>query len=240
MSSSKSNDSPTGSLFKSYLEPERSYSRRIIVASVAAAIILAAIAASLVIFPLVVIRELPPPQTTIGVFEAAPPPPPPPPPPAGAEKPKEEKPKVEKPKEKVLTEVKKVPKETKKETAAPSGVQGGVEGGVQGGVVGGVVGGTVGSEGPGKLIAQPQKRLSGQDPEYPANARAKGLSATVVARVCISSVGAVTSIKILKGESEFNENVEKAVKEWRYQPYAAAGVAVSACFPVIFNFNLRK
>ena len=141
----------------------------------------------------------------------------------------------------MLQEVKKVPVEVKKEEGSsdPAGVEGGVKGGVAGGVVGGVVGGTKGGL-PGKMLFKAQKRIAGNDPEFPPAARALGISAKVAARVCISATGKVTEMKILKGVDRFNQAVEKAVQGWRYEPYRANGVPVPSCFPVYFNFNLKK
>lgn len=228
-------------LFEKYLETNRTYAKSISKWVTLSIVFHGLLLIGVALYPVINIAAVPPPAFVVGVFEAAPPPPPPPPPPpAGAEKPKVEK-KVEKKKKKVLQEVTKVPEEVKKQEgpADPAGVEGGVKGGVAGGVVGGTVGGTKGGL-PGKMLFKAQKRISGEDPKFPAAARALGVTAKVAARVCISASGKVTDIKILKGVDRFNQAVEKAVRGWRYEPYMANGVSVPSCFPVYFNFNLKK
>lgn len=224
-------------LFDSYIESRRSNVRA---TSKSFAVAVAGhlfIILTILAFPLLYIKSLPPPAVPLGIFEAAPPPPPPPPPPGGSNAPIVKPKEKEKPKD-VLKEPTKPPEEIKDEKPGPP-IEGGQVGGVEGGVAGGVVGGVVGAL-PGKMLVQAQRKLSGDDPYFPPAARTQGITGTVVARVCISDSGKVTSVKILRGVPIFNESVERAVIDWRYEPYMANNTAVPACFPVYFNFNLKK
>lgn len=186
-----------------------------------------------ILAPYLVIKQIGAPISALSVFEALPPPPPPP---AGgsATKPKDE----DKPKEPDTLKEPDKPQEMPKPDDKPK-VEGGVDGGVEGGVQGGVVGGVL-SDIPPTLLVKPQQKLSGDMPNFPAAARAQGLSATIAARICISATGDVTSVKILRGNPGFNQAVEAALKTWRYQPYVAGSSAIPACFPVYFNFNLKE
>jgi len=222
-------------LFDSYLASHRSYAR---VASKSISVSVAShgfLILAILAFPLLNIKLLPVPALPVEIFEAAPPPPPPPPGGNAVEtKPKEEV----KPKEPdALKEPDKVAEEMPKPDDAPPN-EGGMEGGVEGGVAGGVVGGSL-SDLPAKVLVKSQRKLSGDAPNFPPEARAQGLSATIAARVCISDTGNVTSVKILRGVPAFNDAVEKAVLGWRYEPYVANNTGVPACFPVYFNFNLK-
>ena len=187
----------------------------------------------IILAPYLVIKQIQAPISAMSVFEALPPPPPPP---AGgtATKPKDEV----KPKEPDTLKEPDKPQEIPKPDEKPK-VEGGVVGGVDGGVQGGVVGGVL-SDIPPTLLVKSQQKLSGDMPNFPAAARAQGLSATIAARICISAYGDVTSVKILRGSPGFDAAVEKALLSWKYQPYIAGSSAVPACFPVYFNFNLKE
>lgn len=221
-------------MFENFDSSQRSHAKKMSVPVVLSILFHACLVVAIVAAPFLVIKQLPPPSLTVEIYESTPPPPPPPPG-GNNNKPKEKQ--EPKPKPDTLKEPTKVT-DTKPQDSGPAN-PGGVEGGVEGGVAGGVVGGVL-TDLPPQMTAQAQRRISGQDPYYPPEARAERLTATVAARVCISASGQVTSVKILRGVPLFNRSVEQAVNGWRYEPYMVAGRAVPACFPVYFNFNLQE
>jgi protein TonB len=158
-------------------------------------------------------------------------------------------PKIE-PKE--IVQPPKEPLERPKEDAPPEGEEAGVEGGVEGGVAGGVVGGVVG----GLPSAQPpppppqkpvnvapavieRERIEGEKPPYPAAARAAGIEATIVARICVGASGEVTRVEIIRGNPAFDDAIVRAVSGWRYRPRTEDGKPVPYCGIAKFEFRLQ-
>jgi periplasmic protein TonB len=192
------------------------------------------------------VEEVPPPAVTVTFFAEAAPPPPPPPPPARRSVARIERPKVE-PKE--IVQPPRQPLEAKPEPppSEEEGVEGGVEGGVAGGVVGGVVGGLP-SPAPPPPPARPtfvppavlsRQRMVGEDPPYPAAAKAAGLEATIVVKICADSSGAVTDVQIVKGHPAFDDAIVRAVRQWRYRPHTVDGKPVPICGIANFVFRLQ-
>ena len=192
------------------------------------------------------VEEVPPPSVTVTFFaEAAPPPPPPPPPPARRSTPRIEQPRVAEPKE-IVQPPKEPVERPKEEPQDEAGVEGGVEGGVAGGVVGGVVGGL-----PSSAPPPPQKpvnvaptvlereRTDGDNPPYPAAAKAAGVEATIVTRICVGADGAVTGVEIIRGNPAFDDAIVRAVSRWRYRPRTEDGKPVPYCGIAKFEFRLQ-
>ena len=65
------------------------------------------------------------------------------------------------------------------------------------------------------------------DPEYPETAAAQHVEGPVVLQVQVLPDGTVGNIKVLSGSPLFAEAAVKAVKQWQYQPFTAAGRASS-------------
>jgi protein TonB len=67
--------------------------------------------------------------------------------------------------------------------------------------------------------AIPPKPLTGNvKPNYPLEAKRRGLTSTVLLKVIISTKGNVTKVEILRGEEPFASEAVKAVKNWKYTP----------------------
>jgi hypothetical protein len=60
---------------------------------------------------------------------------------------------------------------------------------------------------------------------------------SVQAKVCIDAAGHVTTVTIYKITGDVAEQIEDAIKTWRYSPYKAGGAAVPACFVNAFALN---
>lgn len=76
------------------------------------------------------------------------------------------------------------------------------------------------------------------DPEYPEAAMAQHVEGPVVLDVQVLNDGTVGNIEILSGNSLLGDAAVKAVKQWQYQPYKAAGGASSSQMQVTVNFSL--
>ncbi|HEY4188631.1 MAG TPA: energy transducer TonB, partial [Polyangia bacterium] len=124
-----------------------------------------------------------------------------------------------------------------------AGVKGGVAGGVKGGVAGGVVGGVVGA--PPHVAAKflppqmgAQLKLSGAEPDFPSNLRRPGASFVVMAKICVSTGGAVDSVAVQKhADPTLDNNVVTAVKGWHFRPATANGAPVPFCYFGRFEFK---
>ena len=65
--------------------------------------------------------------------------------------------------------------------------------------------------------------------------------ADVMSKVCIDDRGHVTSVKIIKALAEINEELQRVLSTWRYQPYTnPAGQLSPVCFPVTFRVVFKR
>jgi len=205
-----------------------------------------------------VVFRPPPPPPPPPVVEAKPPPPPPPPkpklaprpaPPAVAKAPPAAAPTVAPapivvPKEVPLEK----PPEAATETvaAAPIAV-GGTGTLVPGGVVGGVPGGDTLAGGGGRAApinlpesgTPPEPLASNLTPEYPAEARSKGLEGMVILKGVVDVDGRVSQLKVMRGDEPFASAALAAAKTWRFKPAIVAGqpTAVFRIFKVPFRLK---
>ncbi len=211
------------------------------------------------------VDELTPPSVKVTFLSAAPPPPPPPPPAGGggaARKKVAMRPKTAIKQPDIVQ-----PRETPKEEPQPNetrddgpgergGVKGGVIGGVKGGVIGGtiggtiggqiggtkggVIGGTVGGTGSARKFIPPGATPPHQGPEpaFPPALNHGGLEYNVRIMYCVTTTGAVDSVKLVKGaDSLLDDNVVRAVKTWRFAPVLAGATPVPWCTLALFNFK---
>jgi len=199
---------------------------------------------------------------------APPPPAPPPPPPAGGNSAPRKKtpttprttlttlvqPKLVQPRDESKKEEKPPPDDDDPDQDIAGGTKGGTKGGVVGGTIGGTIGGTVGGTiggvvgGQGAPQAAAPKMLapqmgalqkqSGDDPDFPAMLRRSGMVYVVLTKICVSRLGTVDSVSILKGtDPTLDKNVVSAVKGWRYRPLLADNNAVPFCYFGRFEFK---
>jgi TonB family protein len=81
------------------------------------------------------------------------------------------------------------------------------------------------------------QRISGHNPTYPKEERAKKIQGTVVLDVIIGKDGATKDLHIVKSpDKQFSESALKAVRTWRYRPYLLNGnpIEVNTTVNVIY------
>jgi len=191
------------------------------------------------------------------------PPPPPPPPAAAAAHPQPTTPVRATPQEifapSIIPESIPTPAALSAE-AVPGVVTGGVDGGVVGGELGGVVAGPTGERG-GQLggvtgavavrkkgdpifIARdamlPMAPLSQTYPDYPENARMKGMEDDLVVRYFIDKKGRVRQVDILQHAAKaiFDQSAVEAIRHWRFKPLLDQGVPVEVVHELTVRFRL--
>jgi len=130
---------------------------------------------------------------------------------------------------------------------ASDGQSGGVVGGGSGGVFGGVVGGFAApARKPGEpvLIARdarlPLHPLSQVYPEYPEEARLRGMEGSVLVRYIIDKAGRVREVTILRHAYSplFDKSVVKAIRGWRFYPMIEQGSPVEVIHELTVNYVL--
>lgn len=92
----------------------------------------------------------------------------------------------------------------------------------------------------GGKISDP-KLVHRVDPTYPPEAKQAGIEGVVVLEATVSTEGAVTDTKVLRGEpSGLTEAAIEALKQWRYEPALnSAGKPISVVMTVTFRFALN-
>jgi periplasmic protein TonB len=140
------------------------------------------------------------------------------------------------------------PPEAEKEVVAAAPIAVGGTGTL---VPGGVVGGTGSGEGvaigggraqPINLpeTGTPPEPLSANIiPEYPSDARAKGLEGLVILKGVVEVDGRVTGLKVMRGDEPFASAALSAVRSWRFKPAIVSGqpTAVFRIFKVPFRLK---
>jgi TonB family protein len=60
-------------------------------------------------------------------------------------------------------------------------------------------------------------------------------------KVCVDTAGGVSSLSRLRatGYPPYDEQLEAAIRAWRYRPYSANGVAIPVCGVVTFNYDMK-
>jgi len=132
---------------------------------------------------------------------------------------------------------------------APRGVAqgsvGGAEGGVVGGVRGGTPGGVVGATGRGPVsigsVAQRPTLVRRVPPNYPPDARRRGLEGLVLLEAVLDVGGNVESgVKVLQSIPELDRAAIEAVRQWRFQPARSRdGSPVRVILEIPIRFVLR-
>jgi TonB family protein len=94
---------------------------------------------------------------------------------------------------------------------------------------------------PKKISVRPEvmtkNRISGENPTYPKEARAKKIEGKVALDVTIGKDGAIEKLNVLTSPDKLlSDSATKAVRTWRYRPYLVNGepVAVETTINVIF------
>jgi protein TonB len=140
-----------------------------------------------------------------------------------------------------------------KEDAAPPpsgfGVAGMDGSGSAGGVMGGILGGLGTGPAPKVQAATPKKvavssgvmagnRIGGENPTYPAIAKAARIQGTVVLQATISKNGTIENLRVIGGPPMLQSAATEAVRGWRYKPYLLNGEPVEVETQVNVVFSL--
>jgi len=127
------------------------------------------------------------------------------------------------------------------------GAAGGVEGGQSGGLFGGVLGGFAAPErkpGDPVHIARdarlPLYPMSQVYPEYPEEARLRGIEDSVLVRYIIDKTGRVREVTILRHAHSpmFDKSAVKAIRGWRFRPMLESGSPVEVIHELTVNYVL--
>ncbi|MGD0990368.1 MAG: energy transducer TonB [Candidatus Sulfotelmatobacter sp.] len=76
------------------------------------------------------------------------------------------------------------------------------------------------------------------NPIYPAEARAAGISGSVVLKATISTTGDVISLELVSGHPMLAPSAIEAVKHWKYKPYLLNGKPAEVETQVTVNYTL--
>jgi len=85
-------------------------------------------------------------------------------------------------------------------------------------------------------------QLTGRvNPDYPYQARERGIEGYVAVKILVGKEGEVRQINILKSKPEtiFDQAVRKAVASWRFQPGEVGGEPVTAWVTTTLHFRLN-
>lgn len=85
----------------------------------------------------------------------------------------------------------------------------------------------------------PVPLTSNAAPEFPEEARIKGLEGQVILKVVISEKGEVTKIEVLRGEDPFTEAALVAVRAWLFSPALVEGHATPVFRIIKIPFRLK-
>ena len=79
--------------------------------------------------------------------------------------------------------------------------------------------------------------ISAPRPPYPAHARAKKISGTVLVDVQVNSEGKVIAVKPLMGAEDLQKVAQMSAWGWRFKPFASASGIFSVRLTFIFHSN---
>lgn len=193
------------------------------------------------------VDELPLPAVAVTLAGA----PPPPPPPAGRRSSGKVRPKVVETPKPQLVQPKEHPKPAEEKPAPDE--KDGQEGGEKGGVAGGVVGGVVGAPVPptpkmlGAKIAHLQLLINPDVDPYKVQLPAalerltrSGAQVSAIVRVCVSTQGEVTDVKVLRGaDPAIDPQIPVVLRRWRYRPYQVDGRPEAFCYNFRYEITQR-
>ena len=76
------------------------------------------------------------------------------------------------------------------------------------------------------------------EPEYPAEARDRGVEGEVLLQVVVGADGSVAQATVISGHPLLNDAALEAVKQWKFDPYVLDGQAVETDTKVRIRFSL--
>lgn len=95
---------------------------------------------------------------------------------------------------------------------------------------------TAGSGGAGK--SSTSRLIHQVEPEYPPEARAKGIQGPVVLDVQVQGDGRVGTVTVISGNPMLSEAAVTAVKQWIYQPFSVKGKPAEGQTRITVRFTL--
>jgi len=104
-----------------------------------------------------------------------------------------------------------------------AGAAGADSAGVVGGVAGGAAGGVIGGQGAGPIpvnqVTNPPILLARVMPEYPQQARRRGIEGLVLLEAILDREGRIEdNIKVLQSIPSLDEAAQRALRRWRFKP----------------------
>ncbi len=84
----------------------------------------------------------------------------------------------------------------------------------------------------------PPRRLSGDHPGYPPEARARRIEGRVIARFTVTAQGTVEDVRLIHGDAVFYGVVRAALATWRFAPATRDGQPVAVSYSAPFRFQL--
>ena len=76
-------------------------------------------------------------------------------------------------------------------------------------------------------------------PEYPEEARKKGIAGTVRLHAIIARDGSVAQLEVISGDQLLVKSALDAVRQWRYRPTLLNGEPVEVDTTIDVNFSLK-
>ncbi len=83
-------------------------------------------------------------------------------------------------------------------------------------------------------------KVGGDHPVYPADAKAQGISGSVVLHAIIGKDGHIESLVVVSGNELLAAAALDAVKTWTYRPYMLNGEPTEVDTTITVNFNLSE
>jgi protein TonB len=111
--------------------------------------------------------------------------------------------------------------------------------GLEGGSKDGVAGGQVGAIALPEDAVPPLPAKSNVVPGYPQEARANGLTGTVILKVVILADGRVADVQAMRGDEPFVSAAVQAVKTWKYEPARYKGLPITVYRIIQIPFKLN-
>ena len=75
-------------------------------------------------------------------------------------------------------------------------------------------------------------------PVYPADAKAKNISGTVVMHAVIGKDGTVEDLQVISGPELLRESALTAVRQWTYKPYLLNGTPIKIDTTITVHYSL--
>jgi protein TonB len=101
-------------------------------------------------------------------------------------------------------------------------------------------------EAPGSIIrvrvgqnVQQSALISGSQPDYPSEARARGVEGVVTLEAVIGTDGTVQSVSVISGDPLLVPAALESVKSWTYRPTLLNGMPIEVLTEIEVSFTLR-